>query len=102
MIEEFRAQPAPGTLTRENHPENRPEPPAPGGTKRSTLPRSIALSILGGMIGMIYGATALSSTLALDEPASLLSVLPMVVVLVALQAAYWAAIVCMGDGEGEN
>lgn len=98
MIDEYQAQTAQGRLTQQNHPENRKE----AGAKKSSLPGMIALSILGGIIGMVYGVAALSSTFTLNEPASLLSVIPIVVALVALEAGYWGAIVwmcCKGESE---
>jgi hypothetical protein len=97
MIDEWKTGREPARLTHENHPENRPEaaPADAAPAKKSTLFRTILVSILGGVIGMVYGVAALSSTLTLDEPASLLSVLPLVVALVVLETAYWGAIVCM-------
>ncbi len=102
MIDERKTGREPARLTYENHPENQPDPGTPppaAAAKKSTLFRSIALSVMGGIIGMIYGVAALSSALTLDEPASLLSLIPMVITLVALVAGYWGAIVCMCNHE---
>jgi len=101
MIDEWKTGTEPARLTRENHPENRPDVgSSPAGTvKKSTLFRTIAVSVLGGIIGMIYGVAALSSALTLDDPASLLSLIPMVTAMVAIEAAYWGAIVCMCNHE---
>ncbi|HXX93871.1 MAG TPA: hypothetical protein VEN81_09570 [Planctomycetota bacterium] len=96
MIEEFKAIAAPVTLTQENHPENLPEPAA-APQKKSRLGRTIAVSILGGLIGMAYGVTALSS--ALDSAGAIITLLPLVIALVVLEAGYWGAIVCMCQDE---
>ena len=99
MIDEYKAEAVAPRLTPENHPENQPAPAPAAAARTSTLLRTIVVCILGGIIGMIYGVAALSSTLTLDEPASLLSVLPLVVALVVLQTGYWGAIVCMCKDE---
>jgi hypothetical protein len=101
MIDEYKVAAAPGRLTHENHPENRQETVA-APAKKSGLPGMIAVSILGGLIGMVYGVAALSSALVLNEPASLLSVIPIVVALVVLEAGYWGAIVWMCKSETEG
>ncbi len=101
MMDAYQAGIGPSRLTRENHPENHPEKlpePPVAAAKESTLLRTIAVTVLGGIIGMIYGVAALSS--AFDDPASLLSLLPMVAMLVALEAGYWGAIVWMWNDEG--
>ena len=94
MIDEFKAEVAPARLTHANHPENLPEP-APA--KKSTLFRTIVVTTLGGIIGMVYGVTALSS--AMDHAATVITLIPLVVALVVLEAAYWGAIVCMSEDE---
>ena len=103
MTDEWKTGTEPARLTHENHPENQPDPGSPPAgavqAKKSTLFRTIAMSVLGGIIGMIYGVAALSSALTLDEPASLLSLIPIVLALVALEAGYWGAIVCMCKDE---
>jgi len=94
MIDEFKAEVAPARLTQANHPENLPEP-APA--EKSTLFRTIALSVLGGIIGMAYGVAALSS--AMDDARTIITLIPLVTALVVLEAGYWGAIVCMCRNE---
>ena len=100
MLDEFEA----GTLgtVKANyvHPENRVEP-APAAEKRPTLLRSILLSLLGGVIGMTYGVAALSPTLGPGGWPSFISLLPLVVMLVALVTGYAGAMffLCVEDEE---
>lgn len=97
MIDEVKAQ-VWTPMTAANHPENRIEA-APVSAPRTSLIRSIVLSILGGLIGMICGVAALSSSLALGEPKSFISVLPLVVMLVMLEAGYVGAMFFMCEEE---
>ena len=96
MIEEFKALATPILLTQANHPENQPDSVA-APAKKSTLFRTIAISVLAGLIGMAYGVTALSS--AMDDARTLITLIPLVVALVVIEAGYWGAIVCMCQDE---
>jgi hypothetical protein len=93
MFDEFRAQSSIAPVTRENHPENQPEPAPRVPKKGLSLASMIGLSVMGGVIGMGYGAAAFAS--ALGDFASMLSLVPLVGALVALEAGYWAAMVWM-------
>lgn len=86
----------PGTALKDTparaHPENEP---AARETLEARIWSYLPICLLSGLIGMTYGAAALSSALAYGTIMEIVSLLPLVAALVAIVTAWTTAMFCM-------
>jgi hypothetical protein len=71
----------PVQITRENHPENQPEP-----VKLPTvsLGATVGIGALCSLVGMIFGSAGLSTSFMADNAFEVLTMIPLVATLAAL------------------
>jgi hypothetical protein len=81
------------------HPENRPSEPEATPSLEKRLWSVLPLSILAGLIGMTYGAAALSSALSFGTIMEVVSLIPLVAALVTLASGWTAAMFCLCKDE---
>jgi hypothetical protein len=78
----------PVTLTRENHPENQPEPAK---LPTVSLAATVGIGALCSLVGMIFGSAGLSTCFMADTAWEVLSMVPLVATLAALIGGWVAA-----------
>jgi len=76
--------------------------PAVRETLEARLWSTLPICILSGLIGMTWGAAALSSALACGTMMEVVSLIPMVAALVAIVTGWTTAMVCMCKEEADS
>ena len=75
-------------VTRENHPENRQEPEK---LPTVSLAATVGIGALCSLVGMIFGAAAMSTSFMADNSFEVLSMIPLVATLASLIGGWMAA-----------